>query len=406
MIEIFEIFARGGGGGSGGGGGGAVGILVIPIVIVSWIISRRIRRKKIQKAHAAQKIAANTDSSWNDEVINKRVEQVFYTFQHDWSNFNVQNMQHYMTKNYHWHMSLVMNAMFNMGRKNEMTDVDLISAVLLGVHDSSDNQADRFDVEIKASAVDKLIDSRKNISYSAGKPVFTEIWHFDREGKDWMLDSISQINHDQLITRYEPVDDSRYTYFARKNHFFYNADFGWLLMPLHGLLFSKASFGSSDINHHVIGLYKNILVQFFEYVPYVDNNTTWKDFFRFFYRRRWLPDVKYTVAQVTLPRSYTDIIVQRKRFLSGLTFTPAGFTKMSLESNRFNRKYHVFAANADRLSTLELLNPKFMEKLDRMPYGMGLEVIGTDLYLFSADPKADYQHMLELLTEATKEMKL
>jgi hypothetical protein len=232
-----------------------------------------------------------------------------------------------------------------------------------------------------------------------------ELWHFEREGKEWALDSITQINNDGLIVKYDPVIDEKYSVFAEQNGFFYNADFGWLLMPLRGILFGEASYGRSDINHHIIGLYHDVVIQFFEYVPFIQDKTRLKDQFRQFFKRRGT-FAKYTIAHATLPREYNNILVERRISPSFFSFSPRGMLKVSLEWPQFNRLFNVFAADIDKVTSLELLHPVFMEKLANTPYRINIEIIGNDLYLYTTDKKADYQQMLDILKEAFEEMKM
>lgn len=403
-LYFVDFFARAGGGGSGGGGGGA-GIIMIPLIIFGAIISLRIRRKRIQKAKARQKLAQASDPTWSDEVIQRRVTDVFHSFQKDWSSFNTENMKSYLTPRYHYHMSLILIALHQMNRRNEVKGVNLDAATLFDVEDSGYDEHDRFNVEIRASAIDNLIDIKTGRTLHENSSSFVEHWHFEREGKDWALDTIAQINRDNLVVKYEPVVDQKYLHFAEKNNFFYNADFGWLLMPLHGVLFSEASYGRSNINHHVIGLYHNVVVQFFEFIPLIQGKAKLKDHVRHFYKKR-SSLAEYTIAHATLPKEYSNILVERRSAPSFFNFSPSGMLKVSLEWPQFNKLFNVFATDIDKVTSLELLHPVFMEKLAHTPYRINLEIIGNDLYLYTTDKKADYQEMLKILKEAFEEMKM
>ena len=74
----------------------------------------------------------------------------------------------------------------------------------------------------------------------------------------WKLESISQATEEAALI------DSDVHDFARLNNFYYDADFGWLMMPNKGVLFSKSNFAVSDINNHVIG-YTKKNVEFYTY---------------------------------------------------------------------------------------------------------------------------------------------
>ncbi len=80
--------------------------------------------------------------------------------------------------------------------------------------------------------------------------------------------------------------------------------------------------------------------------------------------------------------------------------------KVSLEWSQFNKLFNVYATDMDKVNSLELLHPAFMEKLALAPYRINIEIIGNDLYLYTTDKKADYPQMLHILKEAFEEMKM
>lgn len=409
MIEILDSFARAGGGGSGGGGGGAIGILAIPLIIAGVLISRHKRRKKIAQAEKLQAQAAKADAMWSDETIEASATQTFYDFQADWSNFDTERMRQYLTPRYHQHISLMMRALWNMHRRNTMEGVELHSATLFKVSDQPDDNQDRFNVEISASAVDKLIDTENGKILTRGPFDFQEIWHFQRSSSTWLLDSISQITYSGdlvAVVQYDPVVNKKYLSFAQQNGFFYNADFGRLLLPLEGAIFSRSSFDTSDINHHVIGAHHGVVVQFFEYTPLSSRNVPLREFFKHFYKRRRSPLATYTIAHTTLPKSYGNILVERRTLFGFMIDSPYQMHKVSLEWPDFNARFDVYASTQEQATSLELLNPAFMEELYALPFRVGIQVVNSDLYLYTTDKRADYQAMLSILKDAFKEMKM
>lgn len=402
---MIEVIARAGGGGSGGGDGGGGGILVLPLLIIGVVASWLIRKKRIKKAKANQHLAQAGDASWSNDVIEHRVRDVFYAFQRDWGAFDTERMKTYLTPRYRNHIIVMLAALKQMHRRNVMQELDLKSITLFGVHDNPNDELDRFDVEIKASGTDYLLHDATASVLKASPTTFEEIWHFEREGSAWMLDGITQVNRDGLIVKYEPVIDRKYLDFAEANGFFYNADFGWLLLPLHGVLFSEASYGNSDINHHVIGLHRGVIVQFFEYVPLSGNKSTIKDHLRHLYKRR-SKLTKYTIAHATLPKYYSNILVERRNIPAFFSFHPQGMTQITLEWPQFNKLFEVYATDIDKVTSLELLHPAFMERLAHVPFRLNLEIVGNNLYLYTTDKKADYQQMLVILQEAFEEMRM
>lgn len=404
MIDIILIFARGGGGGS-GGDGGAGGILILPLIIGGIIVSWWIRKKRIARAKLLQKRALIGDSTWTDEIIQKRVGDVFYAFQKDWSEFNIRNMQAYLTPRYFSHISTMLIALKQMHRLNALENIKLKSVTLFGVEDWEVDELDKFSVEVNASMEDKLIDESNGNQLYYENSGFSEIWHFERENGQWNLDSISQIDRSGLVAKFDPVIDPTYLNFAQKNNLFYNADFGWLLLPLHGILFSQSRFGVSDINHHIIGVYHDVIIQLFQYLPVVKDELTLSDNFRHFYVSG-ATFVEYTVAHATLPKDYGNILVKRRSTFGLFGFKPKNLTKISLEWQRFNKLYSLYASDIDRVNSFELLHPVFMEKMAALPFKLNMEIIGYDLYLYTTDKKAEYQQMLSLLKDAFEEMKM
>jgi hypothetical protein len=321
-------------------------------------------------------------------------------------------MKAYLAPDYLKHMALVLAALKQLDRQNDVRNPVLKQATIFNVDDEAKNDLDNFDVEIKGGAEDCLIrlsDQRLLWRNTSG---FTEIWHFDRQGDTWILADIEQQDAESAIEKgYIPKaviaaqDDlaAKMEKFADANGFYYNADFGWLLLPDRGLLFGASAFGRSDINFHVIGQYNQALVQFYQYVPYPDQKRQLKDYFNSFYKP-YHQVTSYIVAQTVLPKSYSDIVVQHRSGF-GIRFTPRGMRKVSLESADFNKRYTLYAAQPDEINSLELLNPAYMEKLYDLPFVVSMEIVGNNLYLFSTDKKADFDSMLGLVKDAFAQMK-
>lgn len=410
MIDVLTLFARGGGGGSGGGGGGA-GIIVLPIVIISAIAAWWRRKQQIKKAKQELAVAEANDPTWDKAV--ERASEVFIQFQQDWTDFNVPGMKKYLTPSYFEHISLMMEALKQMNRQNRMSNVQLKSATIFDVNDSSTNTQDNFDIEMKASAHDELVDLTDKKTLFTDSKAFTEVWNFDRQGNHWLLNMINQIDAETAIekgytnkadTQAKADEATQMQAFAKHNNFFYNADFGWLLLPTQGELFTLANFGRSDINYHVIGRYRDVLVQFYQYVPVVEDKRVLWDYLKAWYKPAYRYDA-YIIAQTILPKTYGDIIVKRKSSL-GLSFKPHGMTRVSLEGVDFNKDYVVFATDVEKVTSLELLNPRYMEKLLDIPFEVNIEVVDSVLYLYSTDKQADFDTMLTLIQNAFEEMKM
>ena len=408
-MHLLLEFGRAGGGGSSGGGGG--GLIIYLFVFVAIAISWYKRRKQIKRAAKKFDEAVAQDPAWLDVV--EEAKATFIKFQSDWSDGDVTSMKAYLTADYYDHMVLVMRALKDLGRQNKMTNVVIINATIFNIDDHSSNEDDSFDIEFSASATDQLIASDGTILLTS-PPEFSEVWHFNRDGKHWLLDSIAQIGGEEMIengyTAQTIVADSsspavRMLQFANDNGFYYNYDFGWLLMPEHGLLFGVANFGRSDINYHIIGEYLDILVQFYEYKPVKTSASKWTDAFNWLYHPATVGKA-CTVAQATLPKHYSDISIRRHYQSQELLIKPSGMTRVRLEGVEFDKQFVVYTDDVDKVHSLELLNPSFMTKLLDTPFEINVEVVDNSLYLYSFDTNADYDVMLQLLHQAFIEMKL
>jgi hypothetical protein len=441
LQPLVETFARGGGGGSGGGGAGGgillagyvpthlwgaflrrklhnplglalmivgtlaygamwwffgfFGILVSlaaflggPAGYFGWFgkVSGRIRKKAQQEITAA----ASTDPAWNEETLVNRVKQVFTTFQNDWSTSNAANLQTYMTPAYAHHTQLMLLALQQRQRRNAVESPQLLETYPTEVDDEASSAQDRVTFFVHGKAHDLLLEKvdGQEQQLFVDDSEFYEYWHFVRSGNSWLLDDISQYTADKTMAR------SDVQAFAAANNLYYSLDWGWLLLPRRGQLFGKAKFGTSDINNHVIGMYNNLLVELYTYIPNPNSNES--------------NAAQYVIAQVALPKRYDSLIVEAKG--SGLSSlfrrAPKGYNKLSLEWPDFNKRYTVFATNVEQVTAFELLQPVYMEKLFALPFKVSIEVADNVVYLYTKDKKADYSLMYDILKDAFKEMKL
>lgn len=455
MHETFTQLARAGGGGSGGGshGGGGGGGIVFPLLLgylVPNVVCSRLRKNKdsrtayilggtftvswtllffiaifvfviewrwdwlvgylvvgacgsvwggvaglrnwdakildsIRSAKPLITKAANLDPAWNKDKLRERVSEIFYSYQNDWSDFDLEHIKTYTSPKYFNHVQLMLTALRNLKRTNRVNEPKLDSIAFIEIEDQQENSHDRFTALIKGSANDVLVDNTTDKKIFEDSNSFEEFWQFERQDDSWVLAGITQATEDTARVSSELRD------FAASNDFCFSPDWGWLLLPQRGQLFAPANFTTSDINNHVIGLYHNILIEFYSYIPRTKQS-------RF----------GYTIAQATLPKSYGDIVVRRKTnpFAFFVSIKPHGLNKIRMEWGDFNKKYDVYATSAEQATSFELLDPLFMEKLDVLPFHVNIEVVDTVLYLYTTDRKASYASMLDILKEAFEEMKL
>jgi len=393
--------SSGGGGGSHSGGGGShfsssgssgefswVSFIICLIIfgfVISVLISLVIKRQKqIKKIEAKIKTASLNDPVWQGDELKKKVTEIFMRFQEDWSNFRVESMKEYLEEEYYKKIVIELNILKNEGRQNLMQDTKISRIIFMEAEDKTDNSQDNFTAEITASADDVLLDAENNRKFFEDNETFTEYWNFKRRGDAWLLNSINQETEEGTLLEKDIAD------FAQRNKFYYDPDFGWLMMPDKGVLFNQTDFGKSDINNHVAGFYKDKPVEFYTYIPKLEKGRS--------------TAVNYIVAQTVLPIKYNDILVRRKKKF--FNSPPKGLKKIETESNDFNRKFCLWAHPKDQIRSFELLAPDFMEKIYDLPFELNIEVVGKFLY-FYAESRNDinYEKMLEIMDGAFEAMK-
>ena len=446
--HALAFFARGGGGGSGGGGGGGggggsgggggifiialagyapthyfgkllhryaaniIGLILMIIITLGlasffffifgsiWILAgigalaggpagyfgwwskAGVALKGSRKAKQVITTAAALDPAWDAVALDARVRSVFMQYQADWSNYNVESMKHYLTPANWQYNNLMLVALQQRQRRNLVEQSVIETTTVVEAIDAQDNTYDTVTFYVQAKANDNLVDTVTNSLLYTDTSTFEEYWRFTRTGDTWMLDHIEQATADILSV------DSKVRQLAADNGYFYSMDWGWLLIPNRGELFKGGKFGTSDINNHVIGVYRNVLIELYSYVPVPGSNQQ-----------------SYTIAQAALPKRYDSLIVRPKgNFLTDRT--PKGYNKLSLEWPDFNRRYTVYATNVEQVTAFELLHPVYMEKLFALNFKVGIEVVDNVVYLYSQDKNADYATMLALLKDAFEEMKL
>lgn len=444
----LNIFARGGGGGSGGGGASAVlilagyavmsqiakpirkrlprkaalavtatiaSVLSILVLILTIVIAVAGSRSGLIWAAGAELIfgiwfgwtsrmfnlwdkmsakfkKADQDlakAGWNEEELKQITKDTFLRYQRDWSERKDSSFQEYMTTSYTHHATLMVQALKELQRFNTVNNPEIIKMDTVEVVDDTDDSKDQFSMLIEAKANDILLDETGKQLYVDNNS-FIERWDFVRGNNSWLLAGIRQST--------ESVKDLEISLkqFAENSSMFYSLDMGWLFIPSRGQLFRNGqnSFGKSDINNHVIGLYNNHLVQMYTYKR-AENNASTSGFL---------------VGQISLPKSYGGIIIEAKKsFIERkLAHYPDDYKQYQLEWPDFNDRYDVYATDQSRLATFELLNPGFMAFFYDNFKDVAIEVVDNIVYFYSIKigSRDDYDRLLQLLVRAFKELKL
>ena len=339
------------------------------------------------KIRTALKLAASKDTAWDEKTLVKYVDGVFYKFQQDWTNFNTESMKQYLSPRYQGHMSLMMMALKGAHRVNKVMSPQITSTVIAAAHDAQNNDEDTFEAAITARANDQLYDDRTNKLLFQDTNAFTEYWRFTRQGNNWLFDGIRQEKQSDATTNLAIAQ------FAQQNGMFYSADWGWLLLPADGYLFSHGKFGTSDINNHTIGIVNNVLTQLYTYAP---NAAVTTDF----------SPGQYLIVQTNVPKSYGRILVRRRsKFIN---WPVSGLQKIQMEWGEFNNMYDVYATDMEKVTSFELLNPAFMATLRDLPFEVNIEVVDNVVYIFTkaAADVSTYKALYDILLKAHKEMKL
>ncbi|MCL2451512.1 hypothetical protein FWD20_01370 [Candidatus Saccharibacteria bacterium] len=378
-------FSSGGGSsysshGSGGGGGDVISFLAVTLIIfvVVIIVKRSDRKSKTKKSGVVSGELSDTE---------KKAKEIFLRYQADWSKNDVEAMRPYMTPEYHHRAELMIKALREQERRNEVRDPNPGSVVTVqSISDSSNIYITFKD----ASADDVLIDVSSDKILKQGRVDFSETWEF-----------VQYENGELKLTGTDPgtisqkmlVDSMRG--FAAQHKLEYFPDWGTLTLPTRGVIFNKGSFAYSDINNYMVGEYGGQLVQMYSYTPNVNVQVNNK------------PYPIYLVGQIAVPgKNYGGIIVMKNKLIDR---KPKGYQKYNLEWTDFNKKYDVFATDIDKVTSFELLHPAFMAFLhDQVNLDLTLEVVDNVIYFYikiGTDVK-HYETLLEVLLRAHKELKM
>lgn len=353
-------------------------------------------KKRSQAARKVIAAAGARDPIWNEPSMLAHAQQTFLQYQYDWSTLNAMHTLSYTTPAFARHSTLLLAVLNELERKNIMANVQIQHSMIVDAYSTPDAAQGSFTVAFEASALDQLVDKDGNVLFSDTKP-FIEYWQFIRSGSTWLVDSITQ------QTQNLSAANTSIKQFAQVNNMFYSLDMGWLFLPTKGALMARGKMGVSDINNHVVGTYNNRLVQLYTFTPAPNANNG--------------SPLSWLVLQLTLPKSYGGIIIQRdKSFFASAQYQkpPKGYAKYEFEWPDFNKRYDVHATDADRLAAFELLNPGFMAYLYDNDPGIGIEVADNTLYLFkylgsttttAVDP-LQYNRMLTIALKAFKELRL
>jgi hypothetical protein len=372
---------------SGSGGGGSVAspgwvsaLFVVPMMAIVigtiYMVSHSQKENKKLKDHQT-----------NLSLGEQKAKELFVRYQADWSKNDIEAMREYMTEKYHHRAALMVKAMVEQERRNEVT-VDDIGDVSEGASDSADSI---YKVTFHgATATDKILNDKTGELINSHQIVANETWSFKKNDMNELL-----LDGTTPGTTEARMSITQMERFAIDRNLEYFLDWGTLTLPTRGVIFDKGSFENSDINNYMVGEMDGRLIQMYSYTPNANVQVNGR------------PYPIYLVGQVAVPgKNYGGIIVMKNKLIDK---KPKDYQKYNFEWADFNKKYDVFATDVDKVASFELLNPAFMEYLhDQVNLDFTLEVVDNIIYFYiktDADVKS-YETLFEVLLRAHKELKM
>lgn len=195
LLNPLELWARAGGGGGGSGGGGIVTIIVLPVVLIYTAILHYKLNKKNKEAKALLRKLSTSERLWDERVIKKRIEEVFFRVQQAWMERNQDLVKDCVSERLYQKHKIQTGQMLQNKRKNILEQINLIEAKVVEVLDFKDDTKDSLWIHISGSMIDYTIDERSHRIISGKKDkieTFEELWKFVRGPTDWLLDEIDQ----------------------------------------------------------------------------------------------------------------------------------------------------------------------------------------------------------------------
>lgn len=348
---------------------------------------------------------AKKDKLWAEQYLIDTATTVFSRYQNDVAKGDLKAMSPYVLPELIDRTGCMVEVFSRLGWRNILQETIIRKVRVWGIDYQTDDGKDIcvmwLDVKTKTNMPDVLVSRHlSDDEYS-----FIEAWTFQRVGEAWMLADVGQI-----LAR---KASASITDFAAENNLYYWADTGWLLLPTGGSLLKNSKFsggneyGAGELTDHVFGRYKDSLLQIFTLEltkeSYIEEGYTW-------------PGTRL-VGVLTLPKAYGGILVRpvkdkllgQNRLFAGV---PGTYTKHEFEWPDFNRRYEVYATDADLLAAFELVNPDFMAYLYDTGVPITVEVVNDTVYVYTSDREKrvvnakSYRTHLEIMHRVYRELRL
>lgn len=375
---------------------------------------RTIKKKEREKALGILKEACVMDSAWEEEKISRRIAEIFFKFQEAWGHFDIYGLRACVTENYYQLLVMEMGVLKRCQRQNFALIPQIRNMSILKARDEADNEKDMVIAEIAARMDNVLIDTENSEMLLANYGYFRQYWVFRRENGIWKADAVrSDLERPEVRERMMKG-------FAQRNGFYYDPDFGQIVIPNKGVLFRKTKFGRSRSDNYVIGNLDGKIVEFFTYnprpakkrraMPGSDEKRKMLEELENPYgdaRNTAFPDIKisfgYIVAQAIIAETHYDILIKRRGDL--FDFAPKGMKKCKGLGRESNEYFSVFADPRDDINAFCLTDDVFLNHLKEYPFGLNIEAVGSFLYVYvKANEGITFERILDIMKIALNEI--
>lgn len=206
-----ELFARAGGGdvisslvSKGGGGGGDLGILGVALIIVFTILFIPVflvmslyayfkSKYKVFRVSMLMNSLSATDRSWNKNLLEKRVREVYAAVQEAWTKKDMSICRKFVSDKLYDHHKELLAEMAIKGERNILKYIQLIDCYSVAVHDYKGEEDDEVYYMITGKMIDYTVNESNTLVRGDEDKLtsFDEIWVFCKHIKyGWVLDQI------------------------------------------------------------------------------------------------------------------------------------------------------------------------------------------------------------------------
>lgn len=177
----------------------AVALFVIIYMVYAWYSNSKISIKTEEVSEALNEISQK-DSYWNEEGLIVQAEQAFYRIQAALAQRDINELSELLhpTLFAKWENQVnnVEDGDYSYIKRKEIDDLSIID-----IDNYKDDEKDTFTAGLYIRANEYTVDNKGNLIYKQNissderlENLLTEYWHFEREGEEWCLLSVSKSN--------------------------------------------------------------------------------------------------------------------------------------------------------------------------------------------------------------------